>query len=182
MTRMTNIDERHLLLLNELIMQNNTNMQQLIQVYSNNQTMLNNYMTMMYRSSTPNYEIPNTRSRSFNPSSNSNGLSSLFSILLNPNYSNSSSERINYKIVKYSDISDEDMESEDIDIIEYENISQIESPINDTCVITREAFDESATIHQIFRCKHNFKKEFLQNWISLGHNNCPYCRVNISGP
>lgn len=182
MSRITNIDDRQLMLLNELIMQNNTNMQQLINVYSNNQTMLNNYMTLMYRSSIPNNEIPNTRTRSFSPSTNPIGLSSLFSVLLNPNYGDSQTlptERINYNIVKYSDISNEDMENEDIDIIEYENISQIDSPINDTCVISREPFDDSTIIHQINRCKHNFKKSFLQQWITLGHNNCPYCRMNI---
>ena len=162
---MTNIDERQMMLLNELIMQNNSNMQRLINVYINNHALINNYMTLMYRSSIPNNESPNTRTRSSSPSSNSAGLSSLFLSLLNPNngdYQTFPTVRINYNIVKYSDISDEDMESGDIDIIEYENISQIESPINDTCVISREVFDDSTIIHQINRCKHNFKSLFTE--------------------
>ena len=180
--RHLNMDDRQMMLLNELIMQNNNNMQQLINVYSNNQTMINNYMTLLYRSNAPNNEIPNTRTRSFSTTTNQNGLSSLFSILLNPNYGSYQTtphESINYRIVKYSEMSDEDMESGEVDIVEYENINQIESPLNDTCVISREPFNETTTIHQINRCKHNFKKEFLQQWISIGHNNCPYCRVDI---
>lgn len=183
MERTPHVNERQMILLNEMIMQNNNTMQQLINVYSNNQTMLNNFMTLMYRSSTTNNEIPNTRSRSFSPTTNTSGLSSLFSILLNPIYTSSESmqsERIDYKIVKYSEISD-DMDDDDIDIIEYQSIQQIESPLNDTCVISREAFNDTTIIHQIKRCKHNFKKEFLQQWISIGHNNCPYCRMNIRG-
>jgi hypothetical protein len=173
MDRNSAVDERQLILLNELIAQNNTNMQQIINVYSNNQTIINNYMSLLYR--------PNPQTSPQSPFSSVPNTTSLISLLLNPGFivnDSNQSERPNYRIVKYSDISESEIEN--VDIIEYDSFSHIENPVNDYCVISRESLEgNNEPIYQINSCKHNFKKSLLQRWINMGSNTCPHCRAII---
>ena len=55
---------------------------------------------------------------------------------------------------------------------------QIENPINTTCPISLESFQETDTITQILYCGHNFNTRQLNTWF---HSNvrCPMCRYDI---
>jgi hypothetical protein len=55
---------------------------------------------------------------------------------------------------------------------------QIENPINTTCPISLESFQETDIITQILYCGHNFNTRQLNTWF---HSNvrCPMCRYDI---
>ena len=55
---------------------------------------------------------------------------------------------------------------------------EIENPINITCPISLESFQETDTITQILYCGHNFNTRQLNTWF---HSNvrCPMCRYDI---
>ena len=58
------------------------------------------------------------------------------------------------------------------------SFSNIENPLNDSCPITQEDFNENSNVCQINSCKHNFNKNALINWLFRNYT-CPICRHNI---
>lgn len=54
----------------------------------------------------------------------------------------------------------------------------IESPINDTCPISHEAFTEDMMVRQIRNCSHIFTDENIMTWFQ-SNSRCPICRFNI---
>ena len=54
----------------------------------------------------------------------------------------------------------------------------IENPINTTCPISLETFQESDTITQILHCGHNFNTRQLNTWFQ-SNVRCPMCRYDI---
>ena len=76
---------------------------------------------------------------------------------------------------------DENIEIDDHsgNIIEFEEYSDINNPINDICPISREEFEDDTTVYMIKNCKHIFKKLSLRQWFSMNITTCPYCRRNV---
>ena len=58
------------------------------------------------------------------------------------------------------------------------NYSNINNPINDSCPITHEDFNDDSIVCQISHCHHNFNKNALVNWLKQNYT-CPICRYNI---
>ena len=58
------------------------------------------------------------------------------------------------------------------------NFSDIDNPLNDSCPITQDDFQEDDEVCVINHCKHIFKKNALVNWLH-NHQTCPNCRHNI---
>ncbi len=56
--------------------------------------------------------------------------------------------------------------------------SNIENPLNSSCPITLENFDESDNVTQILGCGHIFNHESLISWFR-NHVRCPVCRYDI---
>lgn len=56
--------------------------------------------------------------------------------------------------------------------------SDIEHPINNTCSISQEEFDNNDDIIKINACNHIFKREEFIRWLEVS-NQCPCCRINI---
>ena len=56
--------------------------------------------------------------------------------------------------------------------------SNIASPINTTCPITREDFTDTSEITQIRNCMHIFNRSNLRSWFRT-HPTCPLCRCDI---
>ena len=56
--------------------------------------------------------------------------------------------------------------------------SNILSPVNATCPITRDEFDDNTAITMIRGCNHIFNRESLREWF-IQHSTCPLCRRDI---
>tara|TARA_B100001093_G_scaffold418507_1_gene409765 strand:+ start:1105 stop:2262 length:1158 start_codon:yes stop_codon:yes gene_type:complete len=56
--------------------------------------------------------------------------------------------------------------------------SQIAEPINDTCPITRNRFNDNDTVLQILECRHCFNPSSLRRWFETSVR-CPICRYDI---
>jgi hypothetical protein len=56
--------------------------------------------------------------------------------------------------------------------------SNIENPLNSSCPITLENFDDSDNVTQILGCGHIFNHESLTSWFR-NHVRCPVCRYDI---
>jgi hypothetical protein len=56
--------------------------------------------------------------------------------------------------------------------------SNIENPLNSSCPITLENFDESDNVTQILGCGHIFNHDSLNSWFR-NHVRCPVCRYDI---
>jgi hypothetical protein len=56
--------------------------------------------------------------------------------------------------------------------------SEIENPINTTCPISLETFQETDIITQILHCNHNFNTRQLNIWFQ-SNVRCPMCRYDI---
>lgn len=56
--------------------------------------------------------------------------------------------------------------------------SEIENPINNSCPITLERFEQNSTVSQILHCGHIFTPSGIESWL---HSNvrCPVCRYDI---
>ena len=61
---------------------------------------------------------------------------------------------------------------------EERTFDQINQPINDTCPITRNRFNNSDTVLQILECRHNFTPTSLRTWFETSVR-CPICRYDI---
>jgi hypothetical protein len=55
---------------------------------------------------------------------------------------------------------------------------EIENPINTTCPISLETFQESDIVTQILHCVHNFNTRQLNTWFQ-SNVRCPMCRYDI---
>lgn len=58
------------------------------------------------------------------------------------------------------------------------NYSNILNPINTSCPITREEFNDTDEVIMINACRHIFKKIQLLNWLQR-RQTCPCCRINL---
>jgi hypothetical protein len=56
--------------------------------------------------------------------------------------------------------------------------SNIENPLNSSCPITLENFDDADNVSQILGCGHIFNHESLTSWFR-NHVRCPVCRYDI---
>ena len=56
--------------------------------------------------------------------------------------------------------------------------NQIVQPINDTCPITRNRFNDDDTVLQILECRHCFNPTSLRRWFETSVR-CPICRYDI---
>ena len=56
--------------------------------------------------------------------------------------------------------------------------NQITQPINDTCPITRNHFNDDDTVLQILECRHCFNPGSLRRWFETSVR-CPICRYDI---
>jgi hypothetical protein len=56
--------------------------------------------------------------------------------------------------------------------------SNILSPVNATCPITRDEFDDNTPITMIRGCNHIFNRDSLRSWFAQ-HPTCPLCRRDI---
>uniref|UniRef100_A0A6C0H9N5 RING-type domain-containing protein n=1 Tax=viral metagenome TaxID=1070528 RepID=A0A6C0H9N5_9ZZZZ len=56
--------------------------------------------------------------------------------------------------------------------------SNIENPLNSSCPITLENFDDADNVTQILGCGHIFNHESLTSWFR-NHVRCPVCRYDI---
>uniref|UniRef100_A0A6C0CSW7 RING-type domain-containing protein n=1 Tax=viral metagenome TaxID=1070528 RepID=A0A6C0CSW7_9ZZZZ len=56
--------------------------------------------------------------------------------------------------------------------------SNIENPLNSSCPITLENFDDADNVTQILGCGHIFNHESLNSWFR-NHVRCPVCRYDI---
>jgi hypothetical protein len=56
--------------------------------------------------------------------------------------------------------------------------SNIISPVNATCPISRDEFNDESEITMIRGCNHVFNRESLRQWF-VNHSTCPMCRSNI---
>ena len=56
--------------------------------------------------------------------------------------------------------------------------SNILSPVNATCPITRDEFDDNTPITMIRGCNHIFNRGSLREWF-IQHSTCPLCRRDI---
>jgi len=56
--------------------------------------------------------------------------------------------------------------------------SNIENPLNSSCPITLENFNEDDNVTQILGCGHIFNEDSLQSWFR-NHVRCPICRYDI---
>ena len=76
---------------------------------------------------------------------------------------------------------DENIEIEDHsgNIIEFDQYSDIDNPINDRCSISREEFEDETPVYMIKNCKHIFKRRSLRQWFSMNVSTCPYCRQSV---
>ena len=52
------------------------------------------------------------------------------------------------------------------------------NPINTSCPISLENFNDSSEVTMIIPCRHIFNKESLMEWFN-SHTNCPVCRFDI---
>lgn len=55
---------------------------------------------------------------------------------------------------------------------------EIESPINTSCPISYETFENNQTVTQIRHCRHIFNTNSILRWFETGHQ-CPVCRHDI---
>ena len=56
--------------------------------------------------------------------------------------------------------------------------NQIVQPINDTCPITRNRFNDNDTVLQVLECRHCFNPTSLRRWFETSVR-CPICRYDI---
>lgn len=56
---------------------------------------------------------------------------------------------------------------------------EVQNPINNTCPISLDQFDETSEVAQINRCGHLFFRNELQEWLQ-SNTRCPVCRGNIN--
>lgn len=56
--------------------------------------------------------------------------------------------------------------------------SNIISPVNATCPISRDEFDDNSEITMIRGCNHIFNRVSLREWFA-NHSTCPMCRCDI---
>ena len=97
------------------------------------------------------------------------------------NTMNDVSSNVDYSYNIYNFTSNDENMNEKLsnyDILDIENFSLIENPMNDICPITRERFHNEQNVLMICSCKHIFNKSGLNIWIR-NNNTCPSCRVNI---
>ena len=55
---------------------------------------------------------------------------------------------------------------------------EIENPVNTSCPISLNTFQEDDTILQINRCRHNYNPASLLEWFT-SNTHCPLCRIDI---
>lgn len=123
-----------------------------------NNTNNNNIPRNPIQSPLPNI-IPMFGPLSFQPSSNNNTLEQLFQQSLQPVPIRPSTEHIERAT-------------------EERIFSQIAEPINDTCPITRNRFNDNDTVLQILECRHCFNPSSLRRWFETSVR-CPICRYDI---
>jgi len=58
------------------------------------------------------------------------------------------------------------------------NFSEIPTPINSSCPISLERFDESTSVMQILHCGHIFTPSGIESWFQ-SNVRCPVCRYDI---
>jgi hypothetical protein len=58
------------------------------------------------------------------------------------------------------------------------NFSQIENPLNNSCPISLERFENNSPVVEILHCHHLFHPESLNSWFSENVR-CPVCRYDI---
>ena len=58
------------------------------------------------------------------------------------------------------------------------NFSNITNPINTSCPITHEQFDNTSNVTMILQCRHIFNTNSLMHWFNT-HHVCPMCRFDI---
>jgi len=59
--------------------------------------------------------------------------------------------------------------------------SQIDNPLNSSCPISLEPFEQDSVVTQILGCGHLFNPENLANWFQRNVR-CPVCRYDIRSP
>jgi len=69
-------------------------------------------------------------------------------------------------------ISDE--AKKELKVIQYNR----EDCVNETCAISQEKFEENEEI-TVLPCKHGFKTEYIENWLSKQSCECPICRYKF---
>lgn len=64
-------------------------------------------------------------------------------------------------------------------LIEYTRFGLIENPLNLSCPITYETFQENSQVSRISTCGHIFNRNALTRWLSINQT-CPTCRSTTS--
>jgi hypothetical protein len=54
----------------------------------------------------------------------------------------------------------------------------LEDPLNTSCPISHENFEDDQTVTQLNHCSHIFNTDSIQRWFETGHQ-CPVCRHDI---
>ena len=63
--------------------------------------------------------------------------------------------------------------------VEYTRFGLIENPLNVSCPITYENFDENSQVSRITSCGHIFNTNGLTTWLSINQT-CPTCRSSLN--
>ena len=63
-------------------------------------------------------------------------------------------------------------------IEEFQQFQNIESPLNNVCSITQDAFEPTQRVLRIRHCGHIFSPDSLMQWLRV-NNTCPTCRHNL---
>lgn len=58
------------------------------------------------------------------------------------------------------------------------NFSEIENPINNSCPVTLDRFENNSSVTQIIPCGHIFSPSGIDNWLQ-SNVRCPVCRYDI---
>ena len=63
-------------------------------------------------------------------------------------------------------------------LLTYTQYNNIINPINTSCAITHDEFNENDEVIMINECRHIFKRTSLINWLRF-RQTCPCCRINL---
>tara|TARA_E500000178_G_scaffold227957_1_gene224728 strand:- start:776 stop:1600 length:825 start_codon:yes stop_codon:yes gene_type:complete len=95
------------------------------------------------------------------------------------NYVNQMNEnQIITNINNYRQLSNQNLSEILNNNITIKKYSDIENPLNDSCAITHDTFNQDDHVACLNHCKHIFKYDPLVNWLNQ-HQTCPICRDNI---
>jgi hypothetical protein len=63
-------------------------------------------------------------------------------------------------------------------LLTYTQYNNIINPLNTSCAITHDEFNENDEVIMINECRHIFKRNSLINWLRF-RQTCPCCRINL---